>query len=348
MDATNIKAAVDLRDVAGQWSQLQRKNGQESEGPCPRCGGTDRFTVRRAEWFCRQCAPAGKGSGRHDAIDFLIWVGAAHDFVSAVRWLEAFTGMTAGTAPAPDSAVLASQAAVIAVTWQHPAWQREARQTVDSAAERLQAGGAMLAALATQYLVRRGFSLATAAAWRVGVATAHNKDTGQQEPALLLPWLSGDDVVAIEARFIHPAPVAKPQRYKRWKWTVGGASYEGDAVLAMGPRRCGDVLFVVEGYINAMAIWQCGFDAMTFGSKDNAASPAVIEAARDLTAAYDAVIVWADQVQDAAPLAAAIGAAPVVSPGGHDANDILLLGKLAPMLAALVGRIQSSNQHSRY
>lgn len=338
MDATNIKAAVDLRDIAGQWTQLQRKNGQESEGPCPRCGGTDRFTVRRDAWFCRQCAPAAKGAGRRDVVDFLQWVGAAHDYASAVRWLEGYTGMRAATAPAPDPAVRAARAAVSAATWTHPAWQREARQVAAMAVRWLQGNDSMLSTVGVEYLASRGLDMMTAAAWRVGVGSIHNSDTDGPEPAIMLPWYVGDDVTAIEWRFVRPAPVAKPQRYKRWKWAIAGKSYVGDAVLAVGPRRWEDVLFVTEGYMNAMAIWQVGYDAASFGSKDNM-SPATIEAARDLAGAYAATIVWADEGSDAATIAGALDATPVRSPGGNDANDLLLSGRLAGVLAVLAERI---------
>jgi hypothetical protein len=40
--------------------QLKRKGGQ-LEGPCPVCGGVDRFVItpKRNVWFCRQCAKGG-------------------------------------------------------------------------------------------------------------------------------------------------------------------------------------------------------------------------------------------------------------------------------------------------
>jgi len=40
-------------------SDLKRKTATESAGPCPLCGGTDRFYVRDGKAFCRQCWPKG-------------------------------------------------------------------------------------------------------------------------------------------------------------------------------------------------------------------------------------------------------------------------------------------------
>ena len=43
--------------------ELKRAGG-ELVGPCPACGGTDRFRVtKRGGFFCRQCCPDGKAGG---------------------------------------------------------------------------------------------------------------------------------------------------------------------------------------------------------------------------------------------------------------------------------------------
>jgi DNA primase len=43
----------------------------EFAGPCPFCGGRDRFRVQPQEglWFCRQCSPDGRWQ---DAIAFVM------------------------------------------------------------------------------------------------------------------------------------------------------------------------------------------------------------------------------------------------------------------------------------
>ena len=50
-------------------SDLKRKTATESAGPCPLCGGTDRFYVRDGKAFCRQCRPKGG-----DIIDWHRWI----------------------------------------------------------------------------------------------------------------------------------------------------------------------------------------------------------------------------------------------------------------------------------
>lgn len=62
-------SGIDLLDVAGRYTTLSKKamtNGGEYEGPCPFCGGTDRFLVwptppnkDRGAFWCRQCDKKG-------------------------------------------------------------------------------------------------------------------------------------------------------------------------------------------------------------------------------------------------------------------------------------------------
>jgi len=52
-----LKSEIDLREFAGKFTPLTAKTHQAKEmtGPCPICGGTDRFNVRRDRWLCRVC-----------------------------------------------------------------------------------------------------------------------------------------------------------------------------------------------------------------------------------------------------------------------------------------------------
>jgi phage/plasmid primase-like uncharacterized protein len=54
--------AVPIGDIlAGRGFRLTEGSRNEPHGPCPRCGGEDRFYVRTKEqkFFCRQCTPSG-------------------------------------------------------------------------------------------------------------------------------------------------------------------------------------------------------------------------------------------------------------------------------------------------
>lgn len=73
----NLEAAkqVNLVSLVETVTKLRRVTPNEWAGPCPRCGGNDRFRVNTEKgWFCRKCEGA-PGSGGHwkDAIDFVMW-----------------------------------------------------------------------------------------------------------------------------------------------------------------------------------------------------------------------------------------------------------------------------------
>lgn len=61
-------------EIARRGIKLRRQSRVEHEGPCPRCGGTDRFSINTAKncWHCRGCKP--------DHI--------AGDTIGLVRWFD--------------------------------------------------------------------------------------------------------------------------------------------------------------------------------------------------------------------------------------------------------------------
>jgi hypothetical protein len=79
--------------------------GAEASGPCPRCGGVDRFSVKVKEglWNCRGC---GKGGG--DAISLARWVPHERTFYEAVEFI---TGEPKPDAPPPSEEEKAAIAA---------------------------------------------------------------------------------------------------------------------------------------------------------------------------------------------------------------------------------------------
>lgn len=68
-DTKAIKQRYDLRDLAAQYTALKRKTAAELAGPCPKCGGTDRFYVTREFFACRGCHEK-----RGDVIEFMTWL----------------------------------------------------------------------------------------------------------------------------------------------------------------------------------------------------------------------------------------------------------------------------------
>jgi hypothetical protein len=85
LDNSDIDRAqtVNIADVARERGLPLKRSGRELVGPCPRCGGTDRFSIsiRKNCFLCRQCFPKGGG-----AISFVCWLDAC-DFRRAVATL---------------------------------------------------------------------------------------------------------------------------------------------------------------------------------------------------------------------------------------------------------------------
>ena len=64
--------AVSLADIADERGLVLKKSGADRVGPCPHCGGTDRFSINDSKqvFNCRGCDD-GKGRG---AISFVMWL----------------------------------------------------------------------------------------------------------------------------------------------------------------------------------------------------------------------------------------------------------------------------------
>jgi hypothetical protein len=84
-DAVERARSVRLEDeVARRGIKLKRVSSIERAGPCPKCGGTDRFSIntRKAVWNCRHCNHGG------DVIALVIHI----DGVSFSEAVERLTG----------------------------------------------------------------------------------------------------------------------------------------------------------------------------------------------------------------------------------------------------------------
>jgi putative DNA primase/helicase len=78
------RAAPIENELMGRGVPLRRQ-GRELIGPCPRCGGDDRFSVNPVKqvWHCRQCKPANISG---DVIGLVQWLDGC-DFGKAIETL---------------------------------------------------------------------------------------------------------------------------------------------------------------------------------------------------------------------------------------------------------------------
>ena len=149
--------------------------------------------------------------------------------------------------------------------------------------------------------------------------------------AIVIPWQANGVIKAVQYRLIeHPT-----RRFHQ--------KYGSDRTL-YGIDRLADppVLFMVEGELNAVSIWQAAgdlVDVVSFGPEGNIekAAPYMRAVARK----YQHVVVWADKPEKALFAKQAVGreSMPLQSPAGLDANDLLQRGQLAEFVTKVMDKI---------
>jgi len=88
-DTEAIRQANDIRDHAARYTTLRRESHSEMSGPCPKCGGHDRFHCKAGMFFCRQCYDLGNGKP-HDIFGFYEWL-KGWDFLTTCKALDGKT-----------------------------------------------------------------------------------------------------------------------------------------------------------------------------------------------------------------------------------------------------------------
>jgi phage/plasmid primase-like uncharacterized protein len=329
LQVDNLRNQIDLRAIAASYSTLSGREGDRlRKGPCPRCGGKDRFEVHQDKFFCRQCKPAESGKGKHDCFDFVQWMGFASNFIEAYEWLARYAGSPSSVRPStpPPAAPLP------ALNWQDATWQQKAQTEARSAVDCL--AKAVTGKPGRDYLTSRGIEQATWEACGVGWGEGWNAGIGATAPAIVLPWYAEDGrITHIQYRFVD----GQGQRFGRFAYPKSKDGFKGDAILYRTPARGSDALIICEGEINALSLWQAtSYDVASFGSQSVTA--ATKQAIADLAQRYARVLVWADKGSVAAELAQLIGdhAKPVKSPKGKDGNDLLQMGMLTAMIERLL------------
>lgn len=348
IDTKQIKQNVSLIDLAGRYSELRKESPSEYSGPCPKCGGTDRFHCKGDMFFCRQCYPLDNNQP-HDAIAFLQWV-EGKTFVDACN---ALTGNYQATV---------TQARPAAKEAKPREWNEEnQRQQAMRAHNALIAQKADEARAALVYLQGRGIDLDTVKAFKIGVRMTSlpgawdsktNLFAYPRQIAIALPWFDQSGaLVAVKYRFLTDhtySDVDGRQRThnKNSKGNFAGHAFGWQAL--QGPGKVA-TLIICEGELNALSLWQAGqgrIDALSVGGEGMIAH--LPQQVIDWAKQYPRVIVWADRgtLADSAALAieSASMRSPVIDgyPKGADANDLLKMGKLGELLDAMLQRLAPS------
>jgi hypothetical protein len=272
VDVGLLKLRVDLLALVGQDTHLRKvatTGGGEWSGPCPFCGGRDRFRVQPSlgYWWCRQCG----GERWLDAVDYVERRDRV-DFREACRRLGA-SGSELGADPARHNRARAiahrlglRRASDVALDTEQPpsaAWQRRAWALLreceaalwSPAGERVRS-----------YLNSRGLQDATLCRWRIGFhggwrrASAAEWGLDDAEPLLLargvvIPWLAKGQLWQLKLRTSRSAG----QRYVAVRggrpWLFGVDSLEAGRPVAL-----------IEGELDSLLIDQAAGDLVAVAS----------------------------------------------------------------------------------
>lgn len=331
-----LKSRFDLLAYIERHTELRNVATGEWAGPCPRCGGRDRFHVKGNEWFCGTC------TGRK-----------FQDAIAAVRLIESCSF--------PDAvARMAGHAFILPTEQRRPVASAKKARPADWAAK---AGAALATAQevlysekdirGAEYLAKRGLTPAT---WR-RFGLGYNPETNlprsfdhdarhrsaDPQPAIWIPWYAGGHLTGIRYRFLtehtYINVLGDSQTAKmgsRYQSDFGGL-FGGQALA----RACESkrTLIVCEGEFNALSICQSAgetaVDVLSLGTESKSLTPKMV----DYMTQFRHVLLWVDRpkiVDDLmADLPSAYGVSSDTLTGTkQDANDLLCVGDLGGYLTA--------------
>ncbi|CAN5490453.1 hypothetical protein BH10CHL1_BH10CHL1_01640 [soil metagenome] len=343
IDTNQVKRSVDCRDVAARYSELRKQSAAESAGPCPFCGGTNRFRVFADHWFCR---PDSVGHcGRKGDTIALIMQRESVDFKRACEMLSN------GALP-----IISTPAKPVKPVRKPNEWDgaKQLQKALDTH-KALIAGKGKYTEQSRAYLSERGLTLETAQTFKLGYHGASLPNTWDEgkkvlcypkQIAVLMPGLNRNgSLVAIKYRFLESHNYTDKDGEKRTENKTSRGNFAGHLFgwqAVKGPLQ-NAVLIITEGEINALSLWQAGdglVDVLSTGTESmmKTLPDDMIVFAQQ----YQHRIVWADKGEIADNTALRIGAASMRSSNGQDANDLLKTGKLVKLLGAMLKKIGAS------
>lgn len=326
IDTEQIKTRFDLRVIAAQYVTLRKASIKELEGPCPKCGGTDRFHCQ-ADWFhCRQCHPE-----RGDVIEFFRWKDRL-SFVAACEYLN--DGKIATIVPPREPEKKEKK--------QSQEWWDHAKELAEIACNRLNESSE--AEAGRVYLSKRGLLPSTWKAFKLGfvpAASLPGTSGKQKAPAISIPWVVGGQVVAVRYRFFetHTYTDGDGEERTAKQTALPGSNFSGKLFggHALTPGyESKKTIVISEGEINCMSIWQESrgtfLETLSFGSEN----ATITHAIKQRIMQYAHQLTWLDRrelVQ--ARMVILPGAYGIQSPDGMDANDLLQRGQLSAFLTEI-------------
>lgn len=245
-------SGIDLFALIGQDTQLKKEastNGGEYSGPCPFCGGTDRFNVwpnhpdGKGKWWCRQCNRSG------DALDYL----EERDGLSfseacdQLRVDATHLAMGSREAPGKNGHRELADVQVPYRKLKPPTWDDEAAQKVLERCRK--ALWSEAGARAIRWLNERGLRDDTIQLFQLGYNSRDQELFGLWVPrGIVIPAFRKDRLWYLKVR----RPVAKAQGDKYGQVKGGGRLALFGAESLSGKS----VAVVCEGEFDAMLLYQ--------------------------------------------------------------------------------------------
>jgi hypothetical protein len=274
LDIDRIKRQVDLLLLIERDTDLKhvaRTKGGEYSGPCPFCGGRDRFRVQPyapggGRWFCRQCTGEPGSAAR--------WLDAIHYIRKRdkVGFWEACKRLY-GTGPLPFRAKIKRRPQPEAYTPKPPpsAWQEVARELIDDCHQTLLQGieylqdenltaasttqdklsTAPAAARAAFWLHRRGLNLQTMVEAHLGYNPEWRSVPGDSwlAPGITIPCQISDAIWYVNVR-VSPGDAGRIGKYHALRGSVLSTLFGADSLLDA------NFAVVVEGEFDALLLRQ--------------------------------------------------------------------------------------------
>jgi DNA primase len=248
IDFEGLKTKINLLDLVGGLKKVASTGGGEYAGPCPICGGTDRFRVQPAAniWLCRNCT---NGAWR-DIVDFI----ALRDNVSLT---EAARSISGGSLPTVSQGHREAEKPKY-YPYNPPAaeWQEQAREVISICEGNLYSDQG---AKALAYLHERGLTEETIRHFRLGYSQGAELAGLYVSHGITIPAMINGIVWYVKIRTNKTEP-----KYLLVKGSKPAALYNGDDLI--NKPAC----LIVEGEFNAMIAWQetqdindiCGIGSM--------------------------------------------------------------------------------------
>ena len=310
-----IKRSVDLVDLVGQEAKILLKRTAsthkgEYHGPCPWCGGSDRFAVwpnaDPPRYWCRGCSKSG------DAISFIRELRGL-PFSEAIEYLAPIETSRLAVERHDEPGPWVIRPASVPGDY----WIESARELVAHAADQLwsESGGE-----AQRFLAGRGLTDRTLKDYLIGYEPEAIQVRELWCPSgILIPWFADGNVVHIKVRFLDA-----DQRY-------GSISGGRPTVFGSPARSATGNVVLLEGEFDSMLLAQEAgewIQAIAAGSAVSRPNRHVHDA---LASAERAFVSYDGDDAGKAAAAALVGAIPTATileiPAGYkDATDLYLAG----------------------